>query len=49
MANDSVIIEKHIKTYQLTTWVFNVNPGNQDNFTIFVFTVCDDLNLFDYV
>jgi hypothetical protein len=31
MANGSVKIEKHIKTYLLNTCVFNVNPGNQDS------------------
>jgi hypothetical protein len=29
MQNDSVNIEKHIKTYLLNTRVFNVNSGNQ--------------------
>jgi hypothetical protein len=35
MANDSVNIEKHIKTYFRNTRVFNVNPGNQGSPIIF--------------
>jgi hypothetical protein len=39
MPNDSVNIEKHIKTYLLNTCVFNVNPGNQGSPVTFFTTV----------
>jgi hypothetical protein len=43
-ANDSLNIEKHIKTYLLNTGVFNVNPGNQGSPIIF----CEKDETFQY-
>jgi hypothetical protein len=38
MPNDSVNIEKRIKTDLLNTCVFNINPGNQGFPVILFFT-----------
>jgi hypothetical protein len=43
MPNDSVNIEKHIKTYLRNTCVFNVNPGNQGS-PIIVFSVLQQIS-----